>query len=89
MPTFNQLVRKGREDAKKSKSSALLHGFNTLTKQQTDLAAPQKMRRLHEGVHQDPEEAELCFEKDRESKTDQRYRSYFVYSGYRSQLAGA
>ena len=42
MPTFNQLVRKGREDAKKSKSSALLHGFNTLTKQQTDLAGPQK-----------------------------------------------
>ena len=42
MPTFNQLVRKGREDAKKSKSSALLHGFNTLTKQHTDLAAPQK-----------------------------------------------
>lgn len=42
MPTFNQLVRKGREDAKKSKSSALLHSFNTLTKQQTDLAAPQK-----------------------------------------------
>ena len=41
MPTFNQLVRKGREDAKKSKSSALLHGFNTLTKQQTDRAAPQ------------------------------------------------
>ncbi len=42
MPTFNQLVRKGREDAKKSKSSALLHGFNTLTKKQTDVAAPQK-----------------------------------------------
>ena len=42
MPTFNQLVRKGREDAKKSKSSALLHGFNTLTKQQTDIAAPLK-----------------------------------------------
>ena len=42
MPTFNQLVRKGREDAKKSKSSALLHGFNTLTKTQTDVAAPQK-----------------------------------------------
>ena len=42
MPTFNQLVRKGREDAKKSKSSALLHGFNTLTKTRTDVAAPQK-----------------------------------------------
>ena len=42
MPTFNQLVRKGRADAKKSKSSALLHGYNSLTKQATDLASPQK-----------------------------------------------
>ena len=42
MPTFNQLVRKGRQDAKKSKSSALLHGYNTITKQLTDLPSPQK-----------------------------------------------
>ena len=42
MPTFNQLVRKGRSEAKKSSSSALLHGFNTITKQQTDLPSPQK-----------------------------------------------
>ncbi len=42
MPTFNQLVRKGRSESKRSKSSALLKGYNTLTKQQTDLASPQK-----------------------------------------------
>ncbi len=43
MPTFNQLVRKGREQATyKSKSPALQKGLNTLTKQATDQSAPQK-----------------------------------------------
>lgn len=43
MPTFNQLVRKGREQATyKSKSPALQKGLNTLTKQATDVSAPQK-----------------------------------------------
>jgi small subunit ribosomal protein S12 len=43
MPTFNQLVRKGREQVTyKSKSPALQKGLNTLTKQATDTSAPQK-----------------------------------------------
>ena len=43
MPTFNQLVRKGREQATyKSKSPALQKGLNTLTKKATDQSAPQK-----------------------------------------------
>ena len=43
MPTFNQLVRKGRTDvAKKSKAPALLRGFNTLKKRQTKTQSPQK-----------------------------------------------
>ena len=43
MPTFNQLVRKGREQATyKSKSPALQKGLNTLTKKATDVSAPQK-----------------------------------------------
>lgn len=88
MPTFNQLVRKGREDAKKPKSSCsfarLQHAYQAADRS----CCSSEERRLHEGVHKDPEEAELCFEKDRKSQTDQRYRSYFVYSGYRSQLAG-
>ena len=43
MPTFNQLVRKGREQASyKSKSPALQKGLNTLTKRTTDVSAPQK-----------------------------------------------
>ncbi len=43
MPTFNQLVRKGREvSEKKSKAPALLKGLNTLKKTPTDVNAPQK-----------------------------------------------
>ena len=43
MPTFNQLVRKGRETStKKSMAPALQVGFNSLKKKPTDLSAPQK-----------------------------------------------
>lgn len=43
MPTFNQLVRKGREAAVyKSTAPALQVGFNTLKQHQTDKSSPQK-----------------------------------------------
>ncbi|MCL2085030.1 MAG: 30S ribosomal protein S12 [Oscillospiraceae bacterium] len=43
MPTFNQLVRRGREQVTyKSASPALQKGLNTLRKQPTNLSAPQK-----------------------------------------------
>lgn len=43
MPTFNQLVRKGRQTLeKKSTSPALQKGFNSLTKHSTDISSPQK-----------------------------------------------
>ena len=43
MPTFNQLVRKGRETSvKKSTAPALQVGFNSLKKKTTDVSAPQK-----------------------------------------------
>ncbi len=43
MPTFNQLVRKGRQSFEyKSTSPALTRGFNTLTKRNTDINSPQK-----------------------------------------------
>ena len=43
MPTFNQLVRKGREAVSyKSTAPALQRGLNTLKNQPTDLSAPQK-----------------------------------------------
>ena len=43
MPTFNQLVKKGRATAeKKSTAPALLKGFNTIKKKPTDQSSPQK-----------------------------------------------
>ena len=43
MPTFNQLVNKGRQTAvKKSKAPALQIGMNTLKKKATDQSSPQK-----------------------------------------------
>lgn len=43
MPTFNQLVRKGREVTQyKSTAPALQRGFNSLQKKPIDLSSPQK-----------------------------------------------
>ena len=43
MPTFNQLVRKGRQTTQKeSKSPALQSGFNSLTKRPIKTSSPQK-----------------------------------------------
>lgn len=43
MPTFNQLVKHGREKVTyKSKAPAMQKGLNTLKNQATDLSAPQK-----------------------------------------------
>ena len=43
MPTFNQLVRKGREKVTyKSNSPAMQFGLNTLKNKETDLPSPQK-----------------------------------------------
>ena len=43
MPTFNQLVRKGRKTLeKKSTAPALQKGMNTLKRKATDISSPQK-----------------------------------------------
>ena len=43
MPTFNQLVKKGRQTSvKKSTAPALQKGYNSLKKRSTDTSAPQK-----------------------------------------------
>lgn len=43
MPTFNQMVRKGRETVEyKSTSPALQRGFNSLKKKPVDISSPQK-----------------------------------------------
>ena len=48
MPTFNQLVRKGREEITfKSTAPALQKGLNTLKNSSTDLSSPSEERRVH------------------------------------------
>ena len=43
MPTFNQLVRKGRQSVeKKAKAPALLYSMNTMKRKMTDQNSPQK-----------------------------------------------
>ncbi len=43
MPTFNQLVRKGRKDAvERSKTPAMQKSYNTLRKTSIDQSSPQK-----------------------------------------------
>ena len=43
MPTFNQLVRKGRQTSvKKSTAPALQKNFNSLKKKSTEMSSPQK-----------------------------------------------
>lgn len=43
MPTFNQLVKSGRQDKSyKSQSPALQRGMNTIHKRTTDVSSPQK-----------------------------------------------
>ena len=43
MPTFNQLVRKGRQTSvKKSTAPALQRGYNSLRKKAINVSAPQK-----------------------------------------------
>ena len=60
MPTFNQLVRKGRQQSTyKSNSPALQYGLNTLKNKETDLAFSPEAWRLHRSSYCDPEEAEL------------------------------
>ena len=48
MPTFNQLVRKGRDVlATKSTAPALLKSYNSQKKQYSDLKQPPEAWRLH------------------------------------------
>ena len=77
MPTFNQLVRKGRQTTvKKSTAPALQKGYNSLQKKATDISAPQKR-----GVCTAVKTATPKKPKDRQSSSFQRYRSNKLYPG--------
>ena len=61
MPTFNQLVRKGREQSTyKSTAPALQKGVNTLKNRCDRSVFSSEERCLHRCSYHHPEEAELC-----------------------------
>ena len=63
MPTFNQLVRKGREVIeKKSTAPALLKGWNSKKRVAIDQNSPQKRGVCTAVRDRDPEKAKLCSE---------------------------
>ena len=58
MPTFNQLVRKGREVlVTKSTAPALQKTYNSQKKQYSDLSSPPEAWCLHCSSYHDPQEA--------------------------------
>ena len=60
MPTFNQLVRKGREKVTyKSTSPAMQKGLNTLKNKETNQSSPPEERRLHRSPYLYSQEAQL------------------------------
>lgn len=64
MPTFNQLVRKGRAVVeKKSTAPALQKGFNSLQKKSIDLSSPQKRGVCTAVRTLTPKKPELSIEK--------------------------
>ena len=61
MPTFNQLVRKGREVlVTKSTAPALQKSYNSQKKQYTTMNSPPEAWCLHRCSYHDPQKAQLC-----------------------------
>ena len=60
MPTFNQLVHKGRQTLeKKSTAPALQRGWNSQEENRYRPELSSEERRLHSNPYSDPQEAEL------------------------------
>ena len=89
MPTFNQLVRKGRAVAeKKSKAPALQKSMNTLKKETVDISSPQKRGVCTAVRTATPKKPNSAMRKIARVRLSNGYRSYCLYSGYRTQTAG-
>ena len=89
MPTFNQLVRKGRQTAvKKSTAPALQKTYNSLRKKAVDQAAPQKRGVCTAVKTATPKKPNSALRKI-QSSSFQRYRGNKLYSRRGSQPSGA
>ena len=89
MPTFNQLVRKGREVVeKKSTAPALLKGWNSKKRVAIDQNSPQKRGVCTAIRTATPKKPNSALRKIA-SQADQRNRGYRLHPRYRPQPAGA
>ena len=88
MPTFNQLVRKGRAVAeKKSKAPALQKSMNTLKKETVDLSSPQRRGVCTAVRTATPKKPNSAMRKIARVRLSNGYE-VTAYSGYRTQTAG-
>ena len=90
MPTFNQLVRKGRQTSvKKSTAPALQKTFNSLRKKAVEQSAPQKRGVCTAVKTATPKKPNSALRKNRQSSSFQRNRSNKLHPRRRSQPSGA
>ena len=95
MPTFNQLVRKGRQVlATKSTAPALLKTYNSQKKQYSDLNSPQKRGVCTAVRTMTPKKPNSALRKVArvrltKSASLERYGGFFLHPGRGPQPAGA
>ena len=90
MPTFNQLVKQGRQQRTyKSKAPVLQSGFNTLKNAPTKQSSPQKRGVCTKVTVTTPKKPNSAMRKIAKVRLDQRYGSHDLHSRYRTQSAGA
>ncbi len=84
MPTFNQLVRKGREVlVTKSTAPALQKSYNSQKKQYTTMNSPQKRGVCTAVRTMTPKKPNSALRKSRPCPSDQWYRGHLLHSWYR------
>ncbi len=84
MPTFNQLVRKGRQVlATKSTAPALLKTYNSQKKQYSDLNSPQKRGVCTAVRTMTPKKPNSALRKVAPCPPHEWYRGHLLHSRYR------
>ena len=90
MPTFNQLVRKGRQTTtKKSTAPALQKSYNSLRKKTSDMSSPQKRGVCTAVKTATPKKPNSALRKIARVRLSKWNRSNKLHSRRRSQLTGA
>lgn len=89
MPTFNQLVKQGRQKKTyKSKTPAMQTGFNTIKNKPIALSAPQKRGVCTKVSTTTPKKPNSALRKVARCSYDERYGGMDLHPRYRTQSAG-